>query len=53
MFARLARFSVPMLCVNSGYPSAGRLSHDFIDDGQTLKIHVEFILFHVFEPEIS
>ena len=37
MFAGLAHFNVPMLCFSSRRQSAGRLSHDFIDDGQTIK----------------
>ena len=40
MFGRLAHLNVPMLCFSSRRPSAGRLNHDFIDDGQTLKKYI-------------
>ena len=53
MLARLAHFNVPVLCFNSRHPNAGRLSHDFIDDGQTLIIAVENSLIDELEPKLS
>ena len=40
MFGKFAGFDVAMLCFNSSHPSAERLNHDFIDDGQTVKKYI-------------
>ena len=53
MFAKLLALTFRCFFSSSKHPSAGRLNHDFIDDGQTLMTQVENDSFDELEPKLS